>query len=87
LLSALPKLSSERRENKVFISRFKERGTNLFIWTASTRLNYETGAGRQRRGANGLAIDYRQPQAAGTGRATEASAGSRRFYRAESKCS
>jgi len=32
----------ERRENKVFIQPLQENvATNLFIWTASTRLNYE----------------------------------------------
>src|SRR5882724_5656703 len=74
----------ERRENKVFIQPLQENvATNLFIWTASTRLNYELVPAVSDAGQMDFAIDYRQPPAAGTGRATEASTGGRRVCRAE----
>ena len=54
----------ERRENKVFIQPLQENvATNLFIWTASTRLNYELVPAISDAGQMDLAIDYRQPQA------------------------
>jgi Conjugal transfer protein len=53
----------ERRENKVFIQPLQENvSTNLFIWTASTRLNYELVPAISDAGQMDLAIDYRQPQ-------------------------
>ena len=53
----------ERRENKVFIQPLQENvATNLFIWTASTRLNYELVPAISDAGQMDLAIDYRQPQ-------------------------
>src|ERR1700731_55294 len=54
----------ERRENKVFIQPLQENvATNLFIWTASTRLNYELVPAIGDAGQMDFAIDYRQPQA------------------------
>ena len=56
----------ERRENKVFIQPLVESvSTNLFIWTASTRLNYELVPAVTDAGQMDFAIDYRQqpPQA------------------------
>src|SRR5579871_1983644 len=56
----------ERRENKVFIQPLVESvSTNLFIWTASTRLNYELVPAISDAGQIDFAIDYRatQPQA------------------------
>ena len=56
----------ERRENKVFIQPLVESvSTNLFIWTASTRLNYELVPAISDAGRMDFAIDYRasQPQA------------------------
>jgi hypothetical protein len=54
----------ERRENKVFIQPLQENvATNLFIWTASTRLNYELVPAVSDAGQMDFAIDYRQPQA------------------------
>ena len=45
----------ERRENKVLIEPLQENvATNLFIWTASTRLNYELVPGGERRRSNGF---------------------------------
>src|SRR5215469_9305909 len=53
----------ERRENKVFIQPLVESvSTNLFIWTASTRLNYELVPAISDAGQMDFAIDYRQPQ-------------------------
>lgn len=53
----------ERRENKVFIQPLEENvATNLFIWTASTRLNYELVPAISDAGQMDFAIDYRQPQ-------------------------
>ena len=53
----------ERRENKVFIQPLQENvATNLFIWTASTRLNYELVPAVSDAGQMDFAIDYRQPQ-------------------------
>ena len=53
----------ERRENKVFIQPLQENvATNLFIWTASTRLNYELVPAISDAGQMDFAIDYRQPQ-------------------------
>jgi hypothetical protein len=52
----------ERRENKVFIQPLQENvATNLFIWTASTRLNYELVPAVSDAGQMDFAIDYRQP--------------------------
>ena len=74
----------ERRENKVFIQPLQENvATNLFIWTASTRLNYELVPAVSDAGQMDFAIDLPPAPAAGTGRATEASTGSRRVCRAE----
>jgi len=55
----------ERRENKVLIEPLQENvATNLFIWTASTRLNYELIPAVSDAGQMDFAIDYRQsPQA------------------------
>src|SRR5438128_1659378 len=54
----------ERRENKVFIQPLQENvATNLFIWTASTRLNYELVPAVSDAEQMDFAIDYRQPQA------------------------
>lgn len=55
----------ERRENKVFIQPLEENvATNLFIWTASTRLNYELIPAVSDAGQMDFAIDYRpQPKA------------------------
>jgi Conjugal transfer protein len=53
----------ERRENKVFIQPLQEgAATNLFIWTATTRLNYELVPAISDAGQMDFAIDYRQPQ-------------------------
>lgn len=53
----------ERRENKVFIQPLEENvATNLFIWTASTRLNYELVPAISDAGQMDFAIDYRAPQ-------------------------
>src|SRR5579862_5464279 len=53
----------ERRENKVFIQPLVESvSTNLFIWTASTRLNYELVPAISDAGQMDFAIDYRAPQ-------------------------
>src|SRR5216683_3528684 len=53
----------ERRENKVFIQPLQENvATNLFIWTATTRLNYELVPAISDAGQMDFAIDYRQPQ-------------------------
>jgi hypothetical protein len=53
----------ERRENKVFIQPLVESvSTNLFIWTASTRLNYELVPAISDAGQMDFAIDYRTPQ-------------------------
>ncbi len=50
-------------ENKVFIQPLQENvATNLFIWTASTRLNYELVPAVSDAGQMDFAIDYRQPQ-------------------------
>ena len=52
----------ERRENKVFIQPLQENvATNLFIWTATTRLNYELVPAIGDAGQMDFAIDYRQP--------------------------
>jgi conjugative transfer protein CagX len=52
----------ERRENKVFIQPLEENvATNLFIWTATTRLNYELVPAISDAGQMDFAIDYRQP--------------------------
>lgn len=55
----------ERRENKVLIEPLQESvATNLFIWMASTRLNYELVPAVSDAGQMDFAIDYRQsPQA------------------------
>ena len=54
----------ERRENKVFIQPLVENvSTNLFIWTASTRLSYELVPAIGDAGQMDFAIDYRQQQA------------------------
>ena len=53
----------ERRDNKVFVQPLVESvSTNLFIWTASTRLNYELVPAISDPGQMDFAIDYRQPQ-------------------------
>jgi hypothetical protein len=53
----------ERRENKVFIQPLQEgAATNLFIWTATTRLNYELVPAISDAGQMDFAIDYREPQ-------------------------
>jgi hypothetical protein len=52
----------ERRENKVFIQPLQENvATNLFIWTGSTRLNYELAPALDDAGQMDFAIDYWQP--------------------------
>ena len=52
----------ERRENKVFIQPLQDgTTTNLFIWTATTRLNYELLPATNDAGQMDFAIDYRQP--------------------------
>ncbi len=52
----------ERRENKVFIQPLQEgAATNLFIWTPTTRLNYELVPAISDAGQMDFAIDYRQP--------------------------
>lgn len=49
----------ERRENKVFIQPLVESvSTNLFIWTESTRLNYELVPAISDAGQMDFAIDY-----------------------------
>ena len=54
----------ERRENKVFIQPLVENvSTNLFIWTASTRLSYELVPAIGDAEQMDFAIDYRQQQA------------------------
>src|ERR1017187_3980803 len=53
----------ERRENKVFIQPLQDgTATNLFIWTATTRLNYELVPAISDAGQMDFAIDYKQPQ-------------------------
>ena len=53
----------ERRENKVFIQPLQEgAATNLFIWTVSTRLNYELVPAIGDAGQMDFAIDYQQPK-------------------------
>ena len=75
----------ERRENKVFIQPLQENvATNLFIWTASTRLNYELVPAVSDAGQMDFAIDYRQPQPQAQVDATKtASTGGRRVHRAK----
>src|ERR1700730_2225459 len=52
----------ERRENKVFIQPLQDgTATNLFIWTATTRLNYELVPAISDASQMDFAIDYRQP--------------------------
>ena len=52
----------ERRENKVFIQPLQDgTATNLFIWTATTRLNYELVPAISDAGQMDFAIDYKQP--------------------------
>jgi hypothetical protein len=52
----------ERRENKVFIQPLQENvATNLFIWTATTRLNYELVPAVADAGQMDFAIDYPLP--------------------------
>jgi hypothetical protein len=52
----------ERRENKVFIQPLQDgTATNLFIWTATTRLNYELVPAISDPGQMDFAIDYKQP--------------------------
>ena len=52
----------ERRENKVFIQPLQDgTATNLFIWTATTRLNYELVPATSDAGQMDFAIDYNQP--------------------------
>ena len=54
----------ERRENKVLIQPLQENvATNLFIWTTTTRLNYELVPAIGDAGQMDFAIDYREPQA------------------------
>ena len=54
----------ERRENKVFIQPLQENvSTNLFIWTATTRLNYELVPAIADAGQMDFAVDYPQPPA------------------------
>jgi hypothetical protein len=54
----------ERRENTVFIQPLQENvASNLFIWTGSTRLNYELAPAIADAGQMDFAIDYRQPEA------------------------
>ena len=53
----------ERRENKVFIQPLQESvATNLFIWTATTRLNYELVPAISDAGQMDFAIDYQRPK-------------------------
>ncbi len=53
----------ERRENKVFIQPLQEgAATNLFIWTGTTRLNYELVPAINDAGQMDFAIDYRPLQ-------------------------
>lgn len=53
----------ERRDNKVFVQPLVENvSTNLFIWTSSTRLNYELVPAISDPDQMDFAIDYRQPQ-------------------------
>jgi hypothetical protein len=57
-----PSFRVERRENKVFIQPLEEGvSTNLFIWTAATRLSYELVPAVTDAGRMDFAIDYRQP--------------------------
>lgn len=52
----------ERRENKVFVQPLQENvSTNLFIWTATTRLNYELVPAIADAGQMDFAVDYPQP--------------------------
>lgn len=52
----------ERRENKVFIQPLQENvSTNLFIWTATTRLNYELVPAIADAGQMDFAVDYPPP--------------------------
>jgi len=54
----------ERRDNKVFIQPLQENvSTNLFIWTATTRLNYELVPAIADAGQMDFAVDYPQPPA------------------------
>lgn len=53
----------ERRENKVFIQPLQEgAATNLFIWTATTRFNYELVPAITDAGQMDFAIDYPPPK-------------------------
>lgn len=53
----------ERRDNKVFVQPLVESvSTNLFIWTSSTRLNYELVPAISDPDQMDFAIDYRQLQ-------------------------
>lgn len=53
----------ERRDNKVLIQPLQENvATNLFIWTATMRLNYELVPAIADPGEMDFAIDYPQPQ-------------------------
>jgi hypothetical protein len=54
----------ERRENKVLIQPLQDNvATNLFIWTATTRLNYELVPAVTDAGEMDFAIDYGKVQA------------------------
>jgi hypothetical protein len=56
-----PSFKVERRDNKVFIQPLEEgQSTNLFIWTTSTRYNYELGPAGDVAGMH-FAIDHTAP--------------------------
>ena len=56
-----PSFKVERRDNKVFIQPLEEReSTNLFIWTPSTRYNYELAPAGDVAGMH-FAIDHTAP--------------------------
>src|SRR5437867_3681912 len=57
-----PSFKVERRDNKVFIKPLEEgQSTNLFIWTTSTRYNYELGPAGDVAGMH-FAIDHTSPE-------------------------
>ena len=57
-----PSFKVERRDNKVFIQPLEERqSTNLFIWTPSTRYNYELAPSGDVAGMH-FAIDHAAPE-------------------------
>ena len=67
-----PSFKVERRDNKVFVQPLEEgQSTNLFIWTASTRYNYELEPAGNVAGMH-FAIDHSAPPVPGDQSSVEA---------------